>query len=49
VLVLGFYSKYDQVLRKFVPSLAVVSYNSFVKIAGDAIARMLAWPFSGIP
>jgi SAM-dependent methyltransferase len=43
--VLGFYSKYDQVLSKFVPSLAVVSYNSFVKRAGDAIARMLAWPF----
>jgi SAM-dependent methyltransferase len=43
--VLGFYSKHDRVLRKFVPSTAAASYNSFVKIAGDAIARMLAWPF----
>ena len=25
--------------------MAAVSYNTFVKTAGDAIARMLAWPF----
>jgi hypothetical protein len=43
--VLGFYSKHDRVLGNFVPSMAAVSYNTFVKIAGDAIARMLAWPF----
>jgi SAM-dependent methyltransferase len=43
--VLGFYAKRDQVLRKFVPSLAAISYNSFVKIASGAMARMLAWPF----
>jgi SAM-dependent methyltransferase len=42
---LGFYSKYDRVLRDFVPSIARISYNPFVKVVGDAIARMLGWPF----
>jgi SAM-dependent methyltransferase len=45
VIMRGFYSKHDRVLRHFVPSMARVSYNPFVKKAGDAIARMLAWPF----
>jgi len=27
------------------PSMAAASYNPVVKIAGDVIARMLAWPF----
>jgi SAM-dependent methyltransferase len=42
---LGFYYKYDRVFRKFVPSTARLSYNPVIKIAGDAIARMLALPF----
>jgi SAM-dependent methyltransferase len=42
---IGFYSNHDRIFRKFVPSIAALSYNPFVKIAGDAIARTLAWPF----
>src|ERR1700730_2880160 len=42
---MGFYSKRDRIFRKCVPSVARVSYNPVVKIAGDAIARMLARPF----
>ena len=41
----GFYSKYDHIWRSFVPSLAKVSYNPLAKIAGDNIAKLLAWPF----
>jgi SAM-dependent methyltransferase len=43
--VLGFYSKYDRVFRKFMPSLAVLSYNPLYKTARDVIAKILAWPF----
>jgi SAM-dependent methyltransferase len=39
------YSKHDRVFRKLVPSVAKLSYNPVVKIAGNAIARMLARPF----
>jgi SAM-dependent methyltransferase len=42
---MAFYSKHDRVLRQFVPSVARLSYNPFFKIAGDAIARVLARPF----
>lgn len=42
---LGFYSMYDHVRRRFVPSLAKISYNPFIKVTGDAIARVLGWPF----
>jgi SAM-dependent methyltransferase len=42
---LGFYSKYDHVLRTFVPSIARASYSPFVKIVGDTLARILGWPF----
>jgi hypothetical protein len=42
---LGYYSKYDKVWRRFVPSVAKISYNPFSKIAGDMIASTLAWPF----
>jgi SAM-dependent methyltransferase len=43
---LGFYSKYDRVWRRFVPSLAKISYNPLAKIAGDTIARVVGLPFS---
>lgn len=36
-------SKYD---RKFVPSVAKVSYNPLFRMAGGAVARMLVRPFS---
>ena len=39
------YSKHDLIFRRFVPSVAKISYNPFVKIAGNAIARVLARPF----
>ena len=39
------YSKYDHIYRKFVPSVARLSYNSVIKAGGDAIARVLALPF----
>ena len=39
------YSRYDGICRKFVPSIAKLSYNPVVKAAGDVIARMLALPF----
>jgi hypothetical protein len=39
------YSKYDRIYRRFVPSVAKLSYNPFVKAAGNAIAMMLALPF----
>jgi SAM-dependent methyltransferase len=42
---MAFYSKYDRIFRRSVPSVAKVSYNPFFKIAGDAIARVLARPF----
>jgi hypothetical protein len=42
---MGWYSKHDRVLRKFVPSIARVSYNPFVKIAGNAVAGVLSRPF----
>lgn len=42
---LGFYSRYDHVWRTVVPSLAKISYNPFVKVVGDTIARVLGWPF----
>jgi SAM-dependent methyltransferase len=42
---MAFQSKYDSVLRKFVPSVARLSYNPFFKIVGDAIASALARPF----
>src|SRR6266446_8558588 len=42
---MAFYSKHDRIFRRFVPSVAKASYNPFFKIAGDAIARVLARPF----
>lgn len=39
------YSKHDRMFRKFVPSVAKASYNPFIKIAGNAIAGVLARPF----
>ncbi len=39
------YSKYDRLYRKFVPSIAKLSYNPFAKAAGNAIAKILALPF----
>jgi SAM-dependent methyltransferase len=41
----GFYSKFDRVFRKIVPSIAVISYNPLYTIAGDTIAKIMAWPF----
>ncbi len=43
---MALYSKYDRIFRKFVPSVAKFSYNPFFMRAGDAIARVLALPFS---
>jgi SAM-dependent methyltransferase len=40
-----FHSEHDRALRKFLPSVARLSYNPFFKIGGDAIARALALPF----
>jgi hypothetical protein len=45
VSIMAFHSKHDRLIRKFVPSVARLSYNPFFKIAGDAIARALALPF----
>jgi SAM-dependent methyltransferase len=42
---MALYSKYDRMLRKFAPSVAKLSYNPILKIAGDSIARVLARPF----
>jgi hypothetical protein len=42
---LGFYSKYDNAIRKLVPSVAKLSYNPVVQAVGDTIASMLARPF----
>ena len=39
------YSKHDRIFRKLVPSVAKLSYNPVMKIAGNAIAGMLARPF----
>ena len=38
-------SKYDRIYRKFVPSVAKLSYLPVLRAGGDAIARMLALPF----
>jgi SAM-dependent methyltransferase len=43
--VMPLYSEHDRIFRKLVPSVAKLSYNPVVKIAGNAIARMLARPF----
>lgn len=43
---MALYSKYDRIIRKFVPSVAKFSYNPFFMRAGDAIAGVLALPFS---
>jgi SAM-dependent methyltransferase len=42
---MAFHSKHDRLLRKFMPSVARLSYNPFFKIVGDAVARALARPF----
>jgi SAM-dependent methyltransferase len=39
------YSKYDRIYRRFVPSIAKLSYNPFVKAVGNAVAGILALPF----
>jgi SAM-dependent methyltransferase len=39
------YSKHDRIFRKAVPSAAKLSYNPVFRIAGNAIARVLARPF----
>jgi SAM-dependent methyltransferase len=36
---------FDRAFRRFVPSLGNLSYNSFVKIAGNALASLIALPF----
>jgi SAM-dependent methyltransferase len=38
-------TRYDRVFRKFVPSIAKLSYSPLVKAGADIIARMLALPF----
>jgi SAM-dependent methyltransferase len=38
-------SKYDRIYRRFVPSIAKLSYNPLIKVFGNAIAKMLALPF----
>jgi SAM-dependent methyltransferase len=38
-------SKYDRIYRKFVPSVAKLSYHPVVKAGTNAIARVLALPF----
>jgi SAM-dependent methyltransferase len=40
-----YYSKFDRMIRKFVPSVAKISYNPFVKIASDAVSGALSLPF----
>ena len=42
---MGLFSKYDRIYRKFVPSVAKLSYQPVVRVSGDAIATMLALPF----
>ena len=42
---MALYSRYDHIYRKFVPSIAKLSYNPIVKAGGNAIASMLALPF----
>lgn len=42
---MGWYSKHDGSLHKFVPSVAKACYNPFVKVAGNVIAGILARPF----
>jgi SAM-dependent methyltransferase len=42
---MAWYSKYDRLFRKFVPSIAKISYNPIVKITGNSISQMLAQPF----
>lgn len=42
---MAFYSKYDRVFRRFVPSMAKASYNPLVKIAGDVVSSALSLPF----
>src|SRR6266705_233468 len=43
--VMAFYSKYDRVYRRFVPSMAKASYNPLVKIGVDAVSSALSLPF----
>jgi SAM-dependent methyltransferase len=45
---MAFYSRYDRLFRTFIPSAAKLSYNSLFIIAGDFIARVLAYPFPGL-
>jgi len=42
---MALYSKHDRIYRKFVPSVAKLSYNPIVRAGGDAVARLLALPF----
>jgi SAM-dependent methyltransferase len=42
---MALFSKHDRIYRKFVPSLAKLSYHRVVRSGGDAIATMLALPF----
>jgi SAM-dependent methyltransferase len=42
---MALYSKHDRTYRKFVPSVARLSYHPVVREAGDAIARIFAIPF----
>ena len=43
--VVAFYSRYDRILRKFVPSIAKASYNPVVATVGDVLSGVLALPF----
>jgi hypothetical protein len=43
-----FYSRYDRVFRKFVPSVAKISYNPFLKICGECHREDVGATLSGI-
>jgi SAM-dependent methyltransferase len=42
---MGWYSRYDRILRKFLPSVARLSYNPYAKITANTIAGVLSLPF----
>jgi SAM-dependent methyltransferase len=42
---MGFYSKYDRIIRKFAPSVAKASYHPLVRIVADTVSSALSLPF----
>ena len=40
------YSIWDLLFRKYVPSVARISYNPVVKLAGNTVSRLLSLPFN---